>query len=606
MKDFFYGSVHKKRGGSSLLDEYEDELALKKAKEFSKGMTMDKIKARLAEMDELETLLQDDIITYVVQPKDNPTSIVRKFFPYMILDSPEFVAKRNEIIADNGIKDVSKILIGREIKIKITAKEKNKTIRFNEIRKNKSSLKENPFKGSAILAGVIRERKAIEEWALKNGIKIEALNLQNLSEEDIDRHLFALQESDEAPEILYFGTHGVYAGREDSNSGNNEAMLETGDLKNENLKEDDGVFTASELRNFKLNGVVLTYFGACHTQAKDIENALYFQDLYESKKVHTPEEDKEYARIQKILTPMGRVAIEQGSRESVGGLWCLMDEFTADFTDLFSQNYIKYGKDTNRAVRETQLYYLKKYKARYWGPFMHLSRDFSKKDYTEDSYDKIIKMILEGDIDLSDSEMGNMITKEKSAHINALWEAYQEASKYANLYTSFDNINSNQEERFKYNTFMQNKAFYRTNLLLALSTPPTMTQNTTKIQEKLKENEAVVDIKRRKLNYGETYLALITTKNNPTPLVVEIEKGDEVKNYIDHYHMYSNSIKLEKIDYVSYNALWSKIMFELEKKNVNKIYFGTDGIFNQININTLYDTDKKQYLIEKIEVQYLF
>lgn len=52
MKDFFYGGVHKKRSGFSLIDEEEEALALKRANEIFRGMmTKEKKMAELAKMD---------------------------------------------------------------------------------------------------------------------------------------------------------------------------------------------------------------------------------------------------------------------------------------------------------------------------------------------------------------------------------------------------------------------------------------------------------------------------------------------------------------------------------------------------------------------------
>jgi hypothetical protein len=82
-------------------------------------MTMDKIKARLAEMDEQEAkaLLNDDTIVHIM-------GLVRKYFPQYEHGTPPFDAKVEEIVKHNKLKNCHHVLIGQRIEIPITKAER--------------------------------------------------------------------------------------------------------------------------------------------------------------------------------------------------------------------------------------------------------------------------------------------------------------------------------------------------------------------------------------------------------------------------------------------------------------------------------------------------
>ena len=118
-----------------------------------------------------------------------------------------------------------------------------------------------------------------------------------------------------------------------------------------------------------------------------------------------------------------------------------------------------------------------------------------------------------------------------------------------------------------------------------------------KLQLQLNEKEALIEIVRVKHykidNYA--YIALIVKKGLKRPIMVVLDNGEELETkYLSYYR---NAIKYKKTDNNSYQQYFQKFSPYLE--GVEKIYFSPDGVYHQINIASLYNSEQQQYLIEK-------
>jgi CHAT domain-containing protein/Tfp pilus assembly protein PilF len=104
----------------------------------------------------------------------------------------------------------------------------------------------------------------------------------------------------------------------------------------------------------------------------------------------------------------------------------------------------------------------------------------------------------------------------------------------------------------------------------------------------LTPQEAVVDIVRiRKFDQAFTddvvYAVIILTKQSSTPSLVVLENGKLLETrYAKYYH---NVIQQRMEDTHSYTQFFEKFSKALDGKKV--VYFSLDGVFNQINLNTL-------------------
>lgn len=122
------------------------------------------------------------------------------------------------------------------------------------------------------------------------------------------------------------------------------------------------------------------------------------------------------------------------------------------------------------------------------------------------------------------------------------------------------------------------------------------------LKEQLNEGEAVVDISKYTEMIDTTrmdrYAALVVQKNSSAPRCVFLSKerfnDEKAVNY------YNDKMDELKIDTLSYGLFYK----ELDKAlgDVAKIYVSAKGVYNRINLQTLYNPDTKKYLIETKEI----
>jgi len=123
------------------------------------------------------------------------------------------------------------------------------------------------------------------------------------------------------------------------------------------------------------------------------------------------------------------------------------------------------------------------------------------------------------------------------------------------------------------------------------------------IQKKLKPGEAAVEIIR--YYEGLIYVALIITpetKDHPQIAIVKSSKSKYLdKEYISFY---KNAIRLKVADTTSYNRFWKPVMDTLKRyaRKVKRVYVSPDGIYNEINLNTLRNPVTGKYVIDETEI----
>ena len=114
------------------------------------------------------------------------------------------------------------------------------------------------------------------------------------------------------------------------------------------------------------------------------------------------------------------------------------------------------------------------------------------------------------------------------------------------------------------------------------------------IKSSLPQKTAFVDIiafpKYKNDKLSETqYVALIGTPNSNFPKLIVLKNSEQLDKGDFQYHR--NTIKIKIEDDESFAAYWKPIYDELEnvksKEKTEKIFVSLDGIYNQINLNTL-------------------
>lgn len=120
------------------------------------------------------------------------------------------------------------------------------------------------------------------------------------------------------------------------------------------------------------------------------------------------------------------------------------------------------------------------------------------------------------------------------------------------------------------------------------------------VQKRLKPGEAALEmIRLRTLEDSIYYSVLVVkpdTKDHPEFFTIRDGKKLETR-YIAYY---KNAIRFKRSDRYSYRKFWAPMKKAL--KGVKKVYISPDGVYNQINLNTLVDAKTKKFVIDEIEV----
>ncbi|OFY65073.1 MAG: hypothetical protein A3H98_07795 [Bacteroidetes bacterium RIFCSPLOWO2_02_FULL_36_8] len=147
------------------------------------------------------------------------------------------------------------------------------------------------------------------------------------------------------------------------------------------------------------------------------------------------------------------------------------------------------------------------------------------------------------------------------------------------------------------------------------------------IQQKLKEGEAFVEIIRfRKygtvtdtihfndsisylmkngftdsINYGVLILTALKKQNSKSQNLrfITLQNGNELEG--KYFNGYKLSIKHNQPYPEGFEFYWAKIAKELQ--GIRTVYFSADGVYNQLNLNTLQNPASGNYLLEEINIR---
>ncbi|SFF52423.1 tetratricopeptide repeat protein, partial [Thermoflexibacter ruber] len=133
--------------------------------------------------------------------------------------------------------------------------------------------------------------------------------------------------------------------------------------------------------------------------------------------------------------------------------------------------------------------------------------------------------------------------------------------------------------------------------------PPTYTCQD--IQQKLGENEVAIEMikteykNQEKNKQDTTYLALILTKADIKPVLLKNGKELETTYWAAYQKLMKVTMNPKVFeDTLLYNAFWKPIAEQLGE-NVKTVYLSPDGIYHQINLNTLQNPQTKKFVVEE-------
>ncbi|MEO5599292.1 MAG: CHAT domain-containing tetratricopeptide repeat protein [Cyclobacteriaceae bacterium] len=131
------------------------------------------------------------------------------------------------------------------------------------------------------------------------------------------------------------------------------------------------------------------------------------------------------------------------------------------------------------------------------------------------------------------------------------------------------------------------------------------------IQKTLKSGEAAVEVLRFKNysplsagafsdNIGYAFL-IITEHTKAEPELVILQNGKELETKFLKF--YRNSVQFNLSDPYSYKNYFQPLADYLKKESITRVFFSPDGVFNQININTIQNPFSQKYLIEEYDIR---
>ena len=123
----------------------------------------------------------------------------------------------------------------------------------------------------------------------------------------------------------------------------------------------------------------------------------------------------------------------------------------------------------------------------------------------------------------------------------------------------------------------------------------------TDVQKLLKKGDVAMEIIRFYQADTVKYMALLITPASLYPDMILLPNGNELEG--KYAKNYLNRIKSKAIDTTSYRVYWEKIAAQL--KGVKKVYLSVDGVYNGINLHTLYNPKTGKYLDKMIDIELL-
>lgn len=124
------------------------------------------------------------------------------------------------------------------------------------------------------------------------------------------------------------------------------------------------------------------------------------------------------------------------------------------------------------------------------------------------------------------------------------------------------------------------------------------------VRDALAEGEAAVEVLRVRRKYVKDsvyYVGLVLTKTSTAPELVTWRFGAQLEGRKFKYHR--NTIKYHVNDTVSFNYYWRPL--EEKLKPGTTIFLSCDGVFNKVNFNSLFESNRNRFVIDDYRLQQL-
>lgn len=130
------------------------------------------------------------------------------------------------------------------------------------------------------------------------------------------------------------------------------------------------------------------------------------------------------------------------------------------------------------------------------------------------------------------------------------------------------------------------------------------------VQKSLKPGEAAVEVIRF-VNYKPDnggaftndiqYAFLIVTAQTKTqPDIILLNNGNELETKFMNF--YRNSIRFQQEDPYSYKNYFESLADYLQKNKIQKVYLSSEGVYNQINLNSIKNPFTQKYILDEYDI----
>lgn len=243
-------------------------------------------------------------------------------------------------------------------------------------------------------------------------------------------------------------------------------------------------------------------------------------------------------------------------------------------------------------------------------PVFEAYKDFALENYQsipklkEDLFD--LQLTTKAMLLNASAKMRNKILNSGDEELISLFKTWQNEKEKAIQYYSYtkeelvaQNIDLNELEASI--NEMEKELSLKSNLFNAGFGSDSI--NWKRLKQSLAPNTGVVELVRVKKslkNDSVIYAGLILTAEMDEPAIAVLQEGRRIEQ--QYFNAYQNLIKFKLMDKISYENLWDWVDQKIPE-NLDKLFISPDGIYNKININTLYSENLEQYLLEKENIR---
>jgi len=193
-------------------------------------------------------------------------------------------------------------------------------------------------------------------------------------------------------------------------------------------------------------------------------------------------------------------------------------------------------------------------------------------------------------------EWQKKVSDSKDAAIISTYQKWKDLKKELNDLYKGDLVMDQEAELIRKINLLES------NLKSGIGLDPQPTFTFKSLKDQLNEGEAVVDISKytdiTDTMRVDRYAALVVQKNSGAPRCIFLSKkrfnDEKAVNY------YNGKMDALELDTISYGLFYKEL--DMALGNTSKIYVSVKGIYNRINLQTLYNPQTKKYLIETKEI----